>query len=51
MTIIWIIHAIKYEQHTITTFWYLHSAIMMTVTGIRVAHDFDLKALTSFAMT
>ncbi len=41
---------IHHELHTVTRFWYLRVAISMTVTGINVAHNFDLTTATSYSM-
>ena len=37
-------------RDTATRFWHLCVAILMTVRGIRVAHNFDLMTVTSFSM-
>ena len=50
MTVTWIHHALKYTLHTPTRLWHLFAAILMTVAGIRVAHNFDSTTITSCSL-
>ncbi len=48
MTVPWHHHISEYELHAFTKLW--HVAILMTVTGISVAHTFDFTTATNYSM-